>query len=265
MKWVYIILVDPLTRCNTILDPVVSAPMQTSAKTFVLVHGAWHAAWCWQRVAKQLRALGHTVLTPDLPGHGMKSCAAQAIHFNDYVSSVIELMQQQPQPVTLVGHSMAGLVISQVAELLPTHVRELVFVAAYIPQNEQSLMSIAETAASQAATPFLQIDHKTNAICLRQSPDLIEIFFNCCSQEDAHDAMTKLQSQPLQPFMHKVRLGHLFAQVPKRAFVCQHDRALLVCDQLQMGQAVTDDIVCLSADHAAYYSGASAIVNELIL
>ena len=38
--------------------------------TFVLVHGAWHGAWCWDKVVPLLEAKGHTVVAPDLPGHG---------------------------------------------------------------------------------------------------------------------------------------------------------------------------------------------------
>ena len=35
--------------------------------TFVLVHGAWHGAWCWDEVAARLRADGAPVVAVDLP------------------------------------------------------------------------------------------------------------------------------------------------------------------------------------------------------
>ena len=38
--------------------------------TFLLIHGAWHGAWCWDRVVPLLRAAGHDVVAPDLPAHG---------------------------------------------------------------------------------------------------------------------------------------------------------------------------------------------------
>jgi pimeloyl-ACP methyl ester carboxylesterase len=37
---------------------------------FVLIHGAWHGGWCWQRVVDILIQRGHAVIAPDLPGHG---------------------------------------------------------------------------------------------------------------------------------------------------------------------------------------------------
>jgi dienelactone hydrolase len=42
----------------------------TAARTFVLVHGAWHGGWCWRRVADRLERRGHKVYTPTLTGLG---------------------------------------------------------------------------------------------------------------------------------------------------------------------------------------------------
>ena len=46
------------------------APRAGAAKTFVLVHGAWHGGWCWRDVAAALRAEGHRVFTPTQTGLG---------------------------------------------------------------------------------------------------------------------------------------------------------------------------------------------------
>jgi len=48
-----------------------NAQAQTNAKTFVLVHGAWHGGWAWQPVASRLRAAGHRVWAPTCPGLGI--------------------------------------------------------------------------------------------------------------------------------------------------------------------------------------------------
>jgi dienelactone hydrolase len=47
-------------------------PRRTPA-TFVLVHGAWHGGWCWQRVVDRLTAKGHRVFAPTLTGLGERS------------------------------------------------------------------------------------------------------------------------------------------------------------------------------------------------
>ena len=236
--------------------------MQTS-RTFIFVHGAWHASWCWQAIATSLRAQGHTVCTPDLPGHGTNLCPAHTIQFDDYVTSIVTRVKKTTQPVTLVGHSMAGLVISQVAEIIPERIHELVFLAAYIPKTHESLFSIAKTSDSHNLTPFLIIDPVKQEIRLKPSPELVNIFFNRSSPSDAEHAIVQLQPEPLQPFQAQVSLGKNFKSVPKRAFVCRDDQALLLSDQLRMSQVVTEDITFLDADHAVYYSGKYDIIRAL--
>ena len=50
-----------------------TAQAQTSGKTFVLVHGAWHGGWCWRRVSDLLEKKGHKVFTPTMTGLGERS------------------------------------------------------------------------------------------------------------------------------------------------------------------------------------------------
>ena len=86
--------------------------------TFILVHGAWQGAWCWDRLAPVIRAAGHMVLTPDLPGHGNNRAAAGVITADAYVDTLCGLVLEQQQPVVLVGHSMGGMVVYRLAQKL---------------------------------------------------------------------------------------------------------------------------------------------------
>ncbi len=45
----------------------------------LLVHGAWHGAWCWYRMLPALRALGFTPHAIDLPGHGLRNGEPQTL------------------------------------------------------------------------------------------------------------------------------------------------------------------------------------------
>ncbi|QMT59156.1 alpha/beta hydrolase [Legionella sp. PC997] len=234
------------------------------SQTFIFIHGAWHASWCWRRIAKELLSKGHKVLMPDLPGHGINNQLSSSIYFNHYVQSVVSLIQQQPERVTLVGHSMAGLVIAAVAEIIPNAIRELIFVAAYVPQNHKSLFSLAQESESNNLTPFLIIDETLQEIRLQYSSNLANIMFNCCRPQDAQKAMVRLQPQPLRPFTEPVPVGAHYTCIPKRSLVCRNDKVLLLSDQLRMSREVTDNIVYLDADHAAYYSGVRPIIDELL-
>lgn len=235
-----------------------------NSQTFILIHGAWHASWCWARIATHLRERGQHVLTPDLPGHGFNKRPAKTVKFGDYSNCIMDLIKQQPEPVTLVGHSMAGLIISQIAEILPEHIRELVFIAGYIPKDKQSLLSIVEHSELPGVSSLLKIDSVKREMRLEPSRALASIFFNCCTEEDAQYAMNQLQPQPLQPFTEQISVGDNFNRVPKRSMVCQYDRALKLSDQLNMSHAVTDNILSLEADHCAYYSAENSIIKALL-
>ena len=58
--------------------------------TFVLVHGSWHGAWCWEALTPRLKAQGHAVIAPDLPGHGSDGTPAWRVtlgRFSNIVST----------------------------------------------------------------------------------------------------------------------------------------------------------------------------------
>src|SRR5215831_7941965 len=92
------------------------AARAASSRHFVLVHGAWHGAWAWYRVRALLEADGHTVSVLDLPSHGIDRTPAKGVTLADYVNAVVAVVDAAAEPVVLVGHSMAGVVISSVAE-----------------------------------------------------------------------------------------------------------------------------------------------------
>ena len=91
---------------------------------FVLVHGSYHGAWCWDLLRPELERLGHRAVAVDLP---ISDPAAAAEAYADVVLGAVDGLTD---PV-LVGHSMAGLVIPLVAARRP--VRRLVFLAAMLP------------------------------------------------------------------------------------------------------------------------------------
>lgn len=112
--------------------------------TYVLVHGAFADARAFDAVRPLLEARGDRVVTPDLPGHGADATPLAAVTFDRYVDAIADVVAAQAAPVVLVGHSMAGMVVAQVAERAPDRVQRLVFVAAYLPTDGQSLEALAQ-------------------------------------------------------------------------------------------------------------------------
>ncbi len=88
-----------------------------NARTFVLIAGAWHGAWCWQKVVPLLEAQGHRVRTPELPATGADTTDPAEVTLESWARFVADLVAAEPEPVILVGHSRGGVVISRAAEI----------------------------------------------------------------------------------------------------------------------------------------------------
>jgi len=93
--------------------------------TFALVHGAWHGAWCFERLVAELQRRDHEAVAIDLP-------ATDVTAGNVAYAGVIEAALPAGDDVVLVGHSLAGLSVPLVAARRP--LRLLVYLCALIPE-----------------------------------------------------------------------------------------------------------------------------------
>jgi hypothetical protein len=94
--------------------------------TFGLVHGAYHGAWCWERLAPELEQRRHRVLAVDLPAEDPEAGAAE------YSAVAIEAFADADADLVVVGHSLAGLTIPLIAQARP--VAMMVFLGAMVPR-----------------------------------------------------------------------------------------------------------------------------------
>lgn len=126
---------------------------QAGARTFVLVHGAWHGGWCWREVARQLRAAGHVVHTPTLTGLGERAhLASRSVDLSTHALDVVKLFEfEELDDVILVGHSYAGHVVPLVADAIAPRIRHLVFLDAVVARDGQPFLAAAVGAARQRA------------------------------------------------------------------------------------------------------------------
>ncbi len=111
--------------------------------TFVLVHGAWQSTGTWDLLVPLLEKHGHRVITPVLSGLGTdQSCLSPNITLTQHVEDVSVETSKSPDPVILVGHSYAGMIISGVVETNPVQVQRLFFLDAFIPEDGQSVLDL---------------------------------------------------------------------------------------------------------------------------
>jgi pimeloyl-ACP methyl ester carboxylesterase len=111
--------------------------------TFVLVPGAFHGGWCYQRVSRRLRAAGHEVYPVTLTGLGERShLASLPISLETHVLDVVNTIHWEDlQQVVLCGHSYGGIVITGTADRLPERIAALVYLDAVVPEDGQSLFT----------------------------------------------------------------------------------------------------------------------------
>ena len=107
------------------------------ARTFVLVHGAWHGGWCWRRVADILTARGNRVFAPSLTGVGDRThLFSKDISLQTHVEDILSLVEaEELRDFVLVGHSYGGFVISGVADAIRERVAHYVYLDGSVPPD----------------------------------------------------------------------------------------------------------------------------------
>jgi pimeloyl-ACP methyl ester carboxylesterase len=107
---------------------------------FVLVHGAWHGAWCWRRVQPALVRLGHVAHAVTLTGVGERAhLLSKAITLETHIADVAGLIEaEELQDVVLVVHSYAGMIGTAMADRMPQRIKHLVYLDAAIPEPGES-------------------------------------------------------------------------------------------------------------------------------
>jgi pimeloyl-ACP methyl ester carboxylesterase len=237
---------------------------KNASKTYVLIHGAWHGSWCWGKVAPRLRSLGHEVVTPDLPGHHHHQRNFKDISLASYVSHIEAILLASSKPVVLVGHSMAGVVVTQVAENLPDKIDHLIYISAFIPENGGSLMDEEKQATIPSVALEVTVNQEEYLLSLNSLPRVRDLFYANCSDEDARYALSLLQPQPLRPFTDTISISSTrFGQVPKLYIECLQDRAIMIRDQRRMYAKINCDVATANTDHSPFFSTDQMLV-ELI-
>ena len=154
---------------------------------------------------------------------------------NDYVKSVTNTVNAQSGKVILVGHSMAGMVISQVAENIPSKIEKLVYVAAFLPKNGESLNSIVNKFLNNKQPEIFEFNKDYSLISIKKEVIPTVVCDDC--PPFMKEALVKYhRAEPLKGFNDKVTLTSKFAAVPKYYIATTADNAVPFPLQQQMIQ-----------------------------
>ena len=233
--------------------------------SYVLVHGAWHGAWCWDKVVPLLEAEGHSVTAVDLPGHGDDTTPLTGLTQAEYGRRVADAVEAAGEPVVLVGHSMGGMAITQAAEYVPDKIATLVYVCAFLPGPGGSLLTLADGDTEARVLPNLEVDEPAG-VCRVAKAALVECFYEECDPEDAAAASARLGPESLAAFATPVAVTDDRAGSVRRIYVeCVRDHAISITKQREMWAArPCERVETIDTDHSPFLSRPEELAAHLL-
>jgi pimeloyl-ACP methyl ester carboxylesterase len=234
---------------------------------FVLVHGAFGGAWCWQPVVGALEAAGHTADALDLPGGGDDRTPVEEITLEACADRVRETLDSGPEDAVLVAHSMGGVVATQAAGSDHGGIASLIFVAAFMPANGQSLLDL--TRLPEGADDLIQ----ANIVVVGDPPvatlvdeAAVAAIYNRCTDEQRAWALPQRRPQAVAAFATPVSVDEeALATIPRSYVLTTQDRSISPALQRRMiREHPCDRVIELDTDHAPYLSATDELVAALL-
>ncbi len=220
--------------------------------TFVLIHGAFSGGWTWCKVVPFLEKAGHTVIAPDMPGHGKnKMTAVQEITLQTYVDCVAEVLDKQSEPVILVGHSMGGMIVSQTAEYRPDKIKKLVYVCAFLLKDGESLHSRGGGHHDPINAPYEKFK---------------ELLCGDCSDADARWMRALLVPPAGKLAGTTIHItSKNYGRIPRIYIECLRDKAILPPAQKQMyTDTPCERIITMDTSHMPLISAPEELAKNLL-
>ena len=193
-------------------------------ETFVLVHGAWHGAWCWAGVMSELSRLGHQAYAVDLPGRLGNPRPHAEINRHVWVDAVVEFIERRGlSNVVLAGHSLGGITITGVALKIPKRLKRCIYVTALVPPAEGSLADgAAGLIPPSMAAAMHQIDGGVSASMA------VEYFRTNFIQDGSRDLQdfvyAALAPEAMAPMADPVPMNEFHALgIPTSYVICEDD------------------------------------------
>ncbi|KAK9722496.1 hypothetical protein K7432_002600 [Basidiobolus ranarum] len=230
---------------------------------FVLIHGAEMGLWAWEKLVPYLESLGHQVVTFDLPGSYEHVCEAKNVTLASYVSFTVQAIQDLGKPVFLVGHSFAGMVISQVGELIPDRIQALIYLTAFLPMDGQSGSDLVQRdAAGELKDAIVIVDEDR---CQTKPEAIKDIFLNDCTPETVQWGISRCRPQIYKVMRETVKLSdEKFGKLKKVYISCLKDRAISpALQKLMYTSTPCDEVLTLDAGHVPSLSIPSELANLL--
>ena len=231
--------------------------------TFILVHGACHGGWCWEKVTPILESHGHIACAPDLPGLGKDQTPPAGVTLADNVERISRLLDKMEEPVVLVGHALGGVTVSQVAEARRRKIKALVYLCGLMPPSGKASREMTSGDPDMLFRRSREIspDGLTYKFSRSQLPTL---FYADVSPEDRYRAMERLRPQPISISKTPVTLTEeRYGSVPRWYIECTQDLAIRIARQRAMVKDLPCKVITMECGHSPFYSQPEELAEHL--
>lgn len=237
----------------------------TTPKHFVFVPGSFHSAWCWYKMQPLLNKNGHTSEAVDLPGHGLDHTAPGEVTLQHYVDAVGRVLERYDKPVILIGHSRAGIVLSQVAERWPEKIDQLVYLCAFLIPNGEPMVATALTDSTSALIKAL-VFNEAEAWHIPKKEAYRQAFYHDCTEEDLALCETLLSKEPNAPVSTPLQFSaERFGKVKKNYIFTTEDRAVTYGLQKKMVTRIpVDRTFEMATSHSPFLSQPGKLAQILL-
>jgi len=237
-------------------------PADATVATIVLIHGAWHGAWCWDRVVPLLEDADIPTVAVDLPGHGASTEPLGDLY--THITFVRDLIDGVDGPVVLCGHSYGGAVITEAAAGAES-VRHLVYLCAIVPEVGETLGTVMadtvtpEQGRSELGSAMQVNDDGTMTLDLDAS---VPVFYDDCADEDVSAARKQISAHSAASFGQPIRVA-AWHDIPSTYVICTEDRAINPEFQRALATRTTTSVEWPTS-HSPFFSRPDLVADLLI-
>ena len=222
---------------------------------FLLLHGAWHSASCWNSVISELTALGHRAVAVNLPGRHNDSTDPRHISVQTHASSIRYALSRLTRP-NLIAHSLSGFWAAQAVEEYDGQLNWLVFLCAYVPVDGKAAVEIAPLDPEGEVHDAIVVDTESGTSSLDESHNTQDLLYGDCDTSVAKTALAQLRPEPVRPATEPITLSDERFHTTKKAYIeCLRDRVISIGYQRRMQKHTSfDRVLTMDSDHSPFFS-----------
>ncbi|MBA2708998.1 MAG: alpha/beta hydrolase [Tatlockia sp.] len=234
---------------------------------YLLIHGSWHGAWCWEKLTPYLLANKDQVTCFDLPGSGEKFGEINEVTFDLLLNTVKDELIKQTKPVVLIAHSFAGLLTANLAEEFHHKINHIFYLAAWLPRKDYSLVDMAveynnsdlPSIFSNAPNPnWTQLD----------TEGARNFFYHDCGSEIQNFALSHIKPKNGLPDRTKMKRVFTKNSIHKSTYVlCTEDKVINPLSQKDMAIRFglnSEQIIPFKSGHSPFLSQPEMLAQLII-